>query len=70
MLLAMVFAANRRGSSIKIFLPINHGEFIKASGSNVLFPAPGGALTIKVLDADNSFSISGITSFTGKSMSW
>jgi hypothetical protein len=32
----------------------------------VLFPAPGGALTIKVFEIDNSFLISGIISVTGK----
>ena len=45
---AMVLAANRLGSNINIFFPFNQGSFIKANGSKVLLPAPGGALTIKV----------------------
>ena len=56
-LLAIVFAANRRGSNMIIFLPSNQGEFNNANGKRVLFPAPGGALTIKVLEEDNYLKI-------------
>lgn len=50
---AMDFAANLLGSSIKIFFPCKNGSFNNANGKTVLFPAPGGALTIKVFDEES-----------------
>jgi hypothetical protein len=45
----MVLAANLRGSNMIIFLPANQFSSNKVKGKSVLFPAPGGAFTIKVL---------------------
>lgn len=41
--IAAARAAIRRGSNIRIFCPASHGAWSKASGTCVVFPAPGGA---------------------------
>ena len=40
---AAALAANRRGSSMTIPVPSNHGSPSNASGTPVVLPAPGGA---------------------------
>lgn len=64
----MVLAASRLGSSIRTFLPSNHGSLYSAKGSKVLLPAPGGALTIKVFCALKNSHTCGMIAFTGRSI--
>jgi len=68
MRIAIVLAAKRLGSSIIIFWSFNQLSFSKASGSKVLFPAPGGALTIRVFFSESCCFTSLIQSVMGKSI--
>src|SRR3954462_12882664 len=65
---AMVFAASLLGSSIMIFLPLSQDCSSSAKGSSVLFPAPGGALTISVFCCANCSRTCAIISVTGRFM--
>src|SRR5207253_8359989 len=59
-------AASRRGSSIKMVWPANHGSFNKAKGTRVVLPAPGGASSTASWRVAKASRSAGKTSSIGK----